>query len=237
MTYRYNGGDFSQSSRMHPIELFTCTDFNGGPPLEPGTLTYIQAFAVEGGGMFFEGLVPVGELCVLKADPRVSADMYFTMYDPRGSTDPAIIVAPENILQSIKYHSSCSQNLFLKDRFDSVQLVEFISEDQGRVSCFINTTLSVNFGIPISSATSESVRLTALMMITNPFGILDFTPVVAELIVQGGDTVEIPPFEINLCLTSGEGYTFSITVIGEAINHGGFECSGEDFYEFVAGNP
>jgi hypothetical protein len=240
MTFRYNGGDCSQSFNIQPSSQFTCDDFNGGPPTEQGELSYIQAFQLGGGGggggeMFFEGFVPVGELFTLTAEGTVSANMNITMWDPQGMEDPADIIAAANILQTIRYHSSCSRNLFLKDRFGSAQLVEFVSPDQGLVTCFITANFELDIVIPIS-VPGESVRLLSLTMITNQFGVINRTDEVNGMIVEGGDVVEVTPFSVTLDLTNRERYTFFTTVIGETVD-GGAGCFGQDFFEFTAGNP
>jgi hypothetical protein len=235
MSFRYNGGDCSQSFNIQPRTQFECDDFNGGPPSEEGVVAYIQAFDLRGGDVYFEGFVPVGEIFTLVADGTVSANMNITMWDPKGETDPNLIVSAANIMQTNKYHSSCSRNLFLKDRFGSAQLVEFISDDQGLITCFINATLALDIQIPIFT-NGDSVRLTALTMLTNLLGIIDKTEEVNGVIVGNGEVYEPIPIEITLDLTVRQRYTFFTTIVGETVS-GGAECNGNDFFEFVAGNP
>jgi hypothetical protein len=235
MSFRYNGGDCSQSFNIQESDLFTCEDFNGGPPREEGTLSYVQAFELGGGEMYFEGFVPVGDLFTLDADEKVSANMNITIYDPAGSQDPAVIVSPENLLQTVKYHSSCSRGLFLKDRFGSSQLVEFVSEDQGLITCFINATLTVSLSIPIS-AEAETVRLTGLGTLSNIYGFVNKTDEVNGIIISPGMPYKAEPIDITIDLTVRQRYTFFTAIVGETID-GEDECNGSDFFEFTAGNP
>eukprot|EP00339_Tiarina_fusa_P025569 CAMPEP_0117077738 /NCGR_PEP_ID=MMETSP0472-20121206/54796_1 /TAXON_ID=693140 ORGANISM="Tiarina fusus, Strain LIS" /NCGR_SAMPLE_ID=MMETSP0472 /ASSEMBLY_ACC=CAM_ASM_000603 /LENGTH=1142 /DNA_ID=CAMNT_0004804163 /DNA_START=45 /DNA_END=3473 /DNA_ORIENTATION=- len=238
MSFRYNGGDCSQSFNIQPRSLFTCQDFNGGPPTEQNATTYIQAFELNGGEMYFEGFVNVGNLFTLTTEEEgdtVSANMNISMWDPRGSTNPAEIVQGANLLQTVKYHSSCSRNLFLKDRFGSAQLVEFISPDQGLVTCFVTANLALDILIPIQTD-GDSVRLKSLEIATNSFGIFNRTDEVNGMVVMGGDVVMVSPLNVSLDLTNRQRYTFFTVVIGETLN-GDSECFGQDFFEFTAGNP
>ena len=88
--------------------------------------------------------------------------MNITIYDPRGQTSPALIKTAANILQTVRYDSSCSRNLlFLKDRFGNSQLVEWTSDDVGLVTCFIEATVDITLVNPIS-ATGSYIRLLEL---------------------------------------------------------------------------
>ena len=142
------------------------------------------------------------------------------------------IVQPQNILQTLVYHSSCSQNLFLKDRFGSVQLVVFVNEDQGTVTCFQNATLTFDIDVPVDIE-GGSAELTALNVISN-VGIFDLSDQVAGVIV----TPEMPfqaTATITMDLTVRQKYTALSTIIGRTDEGKG--CFGTDFFEFEAGNP
>jgi hypothetical protein len=235
MSFRYNGGDCSQSNNSQPV-LFECNDFNGGPPSEEGVVAYIQAFELEGGELYFRGLVPVGEAFRIEIwqvlfEERTSANMNITIYDPKGETDRELIVRPENIMQTIKYHSSCSRTLSLNDKFGSAQLVEFVNEYQGRVTCFIKAILALDIQPPILT-NGDGVRLTSLKMLTNIFGVIDKTENVNGIVINDVANETIP-IEITLDLTVYQNYTFFTTIVGETVT-GGDECSGDNFFELVA---
>ena len=244
MTFRYNGGDCSGSFNVQPDTLFQCEDFQGGPPTERGTLSYIEAFELGGGEMYFSGFVEVESTFIGLAEDQVAANMNITIYDPRGETDPSVIVNPANILQTVIYHSSCSQNLYLKDRFGSIQLVEFINEEQGVVTCFLTAEIGFTFTAPIEIE-GEAI-LSALTVITNTEGgpngngIYNLTDEVYGVIISPDDD---PPFSISatipIDLTVRRPYTALATIIGETgtVIGEGNPCVGVDFFEFTAGNP
>jgi hypothetical protein len=238
MIFRYNGGDCSGSFNIQPDTLFICEDYQGGPPTEDGVESYIIASSLDGGDVYFAGFIPVGEeFTALAVGDKFPANMNITIYDPNGSEDATVIVQPSNILQTVIYHSSCSQNLFLKDRFGSVQLVVFVNIDQGTVSCFVNATLSFTIDVPVEIE-GDMVELTALTVITNidngNGGIYDLSEKVAGTII----TKEMPfviQQKILLDLTVRQKYTALSTIVGRTDE--GKTCFGTDFFEFTAGNP
>ena len=88
------------------------------------------------------------------------------------------------LLQEVQYHSSCSSNLELKNRFGASQLlIEFVNELQGDVTCLMSVAFDLDIAIPLeidgTSATRQ--RLTAL---ANFAGFLDFTDLVAGMEFQ-----------------------------------------------------
>jgi hypothetical protein len=238
MKFRYNGGDCSQSFNIQPSSLFACFDYNGGPPKTQNVTSYIIASVLGGGEIYFEGFVNTGNIYTLNAAPnqRVAANMNITIYDPRGQTNPVAIKMPANILQTTRYHSSCSRNLFLKDRFGNSQLVEWTSATVGLITCFITASLDISLTNPIT-ATGSAIKLLELNSLTNfdPF-IFSKTDEVNGVVLQEGQSFSPTPIVVTLDLTVRQRYNFFTTIVGETID--GFdECNGDDFFEFVAGNP
>jgi hypothetical protein len=237
MIFRYNGGDCSGSFNIQPENLFTCTDFNDGPPTVDGTVSYITAVELGGGEVYFSGFAEVGGEFTMLAEELFAANMNVTIYESRGFTNVTDIVQPENILQTILYHSSCSRNLFLKDRFGSVQLVVFVNEVQGTVSCFANATLIFDITVPIDIE-GGIVTLTSLTVITNidnaNGGIFDLSDQVAGVVVTPGSPF-VATAMITLDLTQRMKYTGLGTIA--SVTDEGEECSGTDFFTFTAGNP
>ena len=123
ITFRYLGGDCSQSNNFQNRQKFTCTDLNGGLPTAPGTLSYIEVFSTKNAKEeFFSGTVAVGEKYTLNEDKsfdKLAADMTVMIYDFEGGT----------LLQQTDIHLSCSQALFLFDRFGASQVTEWIETD------------------------------------------------------------------------------------------------------------
>jgi hypothetical protein len=62
---------------------------------------------------------------------ELAADMNVTFYDPKGAIYSAEIVQVQNQMQTEFINLSCSQPLFLKDRFGAAQVVQWI-KDSGR---------------------------------------------------------------------------------------------------------
>ena len=239
MLFRYTPGDCSQSFNIQNSDLFSCEDFNEKPPTEEGVQSYVAAFELGGGDIYFEGFVNTGELWELTngLNNAVSANMNITVWDPRGSTDPDDIKSPANILQTVKYHSSCSRNLFLKDRFGNHQLVQWTSEELGLITCFIDASLDITIDIPIDVEDDDPIRLLEMTILHNyePF-VFNRTGEVNGVELGPGDSLEVSPLEVTLDLTTRQRYTFFTTLIGEALD-GSSECNGDDFFEFTAGNP
>lgn len=239
LTFRYNGGDCSQSDNLQDRQKFDCFDASTPPPLEAGTVSYILATELGGGDVYFEGFVPVGELYTLNEDrifDKLSADMNITIYDPAGSDDPATIVNGANIMQTIFAHLSCSQPLFLKDRFGANQVVQWIEGDGRVVSCFIETTTApLTLTLNTTGIEGENaVRLLEMNVISNTEGFINKTMEVNGVILTSGDVLELCPINVTVDLTERMRYTFFTTVVGETLD-GSTECNGFDFHECIAG--
>jgi hypothetical protein len=238
MEFKYNGGDCSQSFNIQPISLFQCFDFQGGPPTQAGEESYIVVSDIKGLGIdYFSGFVPVGETFDLNTGGQpVQANMNVSIYSqgpPPGQRFPGF----DSMLQTLVFHSSCSRNLFLKDRFGAIQLVGFENAVQGLVTCFINTT----FTFMISGTGQFDTILRELYAITNLEQFLNLTDE-----VNGQELVPGQPFTIEtnytLDLSVRRRYTVLATIVGETVDSVTGEPNGEfcrdtDFLEFVAGNP
>jgi hypothetical protein len=234
MSFRYNGGDCSQSRNSQALSgLFQCNNFNGGPPSKEGVVAWIEAFELGGGEIYFSGFVTVGEVFTLFAEDTFSPNQNITIYDSKGETDRDSVVRPENIMQTIRYHSAQETSFYLSNKFGSAQLVEFVNEYQGRVTCFITAILALDIMIPIFTNGDNSVRLTSLKILTNILGIIDKTEEVNGFVIDG--MVDEPiPIEITLDLSVRQrSYTFSTTIVGETVT-GADECNGDNFVEFAA---
>ena len=109
----YAGGDCSLSAQCQDEGKFTCQDFSGGPPTTFGEKSYIIATDVDEEQVYFQGWVPVGSSYIMDNNfERFPADQKIKIY----SSD---VISEANLLQDMQYHSSCSQNLDLLNRFGS----------------------------------------------------------------------------------------------------------------------
>ena len=167
----------------------------------------------------------------------LAADMNVTFYDPKGSTDPATILAGENILQTMFLHLSCSQPLYLLDRFGAAQVTEWI-EDSGRV---VTTAIGTTTGDLVLSLNTTGIDgegevvLTEMNIISNTEGFINKTDEVAGIILRPGDVIELSPINVTLDLSQRMRYTFFTTVVGTSLD-GSVECNGFDFHECIVGN-
>ena len=130
MVMLYNGGNCSQSFNVQDSQgLFLCEDFNGGPPTQRGTESWIRVTDLGGTRIYHDNSVEVGNTFTLDdGNTRFVANQLIKMYNSSQ-------LIPENLIQTVQYHSSCSANLFLLDRFGAAQLMQWTNEDQGTI-CF-----------------------------------------------------------------------------------------------------
>jgi hypothetical protein len=233
MVMLYNGGDCSQSFNVQGEQgLFECFDIGDGPPVE-GPLgsepkfSYIKVVSLKDSGVIYhEDWVEVGQnydLTLPEGQTKVEANMNITIY----STN---VTQPQFQLQNLRYHSSCSSNLFLKDRFGASQLVEW-ENDQGIITCFATSVFTFELTIPIDIVGDE-ITLTSAISVTN-FGIFNLTDEVAGMVLTPGATLSLE-FNVDLDLTERRRYTGLTTITG--VTDLGVECRGIDFFSFLAGN-
>ena len=228
LVFRFNGGACPQSANAQiGTPLFFCEDFQGGAPTAAGTQSYILAQDINGDGIIYHAaFVGVGEEFSMRDNivpgRNVQANMNVTIY----SSDQ---IGFNTMLQTMIYHSSCSSNLFLKDRFGSIQLVLFANDAQGLVSCFYNAT----FQFSISSTGSFGTTLISLVSATN-LGQFNLTDRVNGLMLAPGETFTVNE-TVVIDLTVRQQYTAISTI--EGVSPDGTICSAFDTLQFVAGNP
>ena len=229
MVFLFNGGDCDQSFNVQADKFF-CNDFNGGPPTERGEKAYIVVTDIkEQGIIYYDDWATVGETFTLSdGGNNFQADQFITIYSSDDTSDPA------NILQAIQYHSSCSSNLFLKDRFGATQLVIWINEEQGVVSCFANQTFDLDITIPIDIVGGPAT-ITSLTVASNidPF-FFNLTDKVAGIEADAGDTLSVS-IAVPIDLTAKQTYNLLVTVM--ALTQLGQTCRATDLVTFTAGYP
>jgi hypothetical protein len=241
MVMTYNGGDCSQSFNVQGEQgLFECFDVgdNGedknrtGAPTIDGTFSYIKVTALgDEGVIYHEDWVQVGtqyNLTLPDGEDKVVANMNITIYNTN-------ITLPAFQLQNLRYHSSCSSNLFLKDVFGASQLVEW-ENAQGIITCFAVAEFTFDLEIPIDIE-GDNITLTSGISVTN-FGIFNLTDQVAGMTLTPGATLSLS-FNYSIDLTTRMRYTGLTTITGvtdEGVEGAGVECRGIDFFTFFAGN-
>jgi len=231
ITFRYNGGGCEQSDNLQPRQKFTCTDTNGGPPpFGSGVQNYIEAVPRGGSDLYFSGPVSVGEKYTLNANKqfdKLSADMTISIFDSQGGS----------LLQEVNVHLSCSQPLFLFDKFGASQVTSWI-ETSGREVSDKRTgveTGRIEIGLSADNQAGP-VRLLEMTVLTNTQDQpIDYTPQVQGQVLQpGGATLDLPGFEIDIELGQRVSYTFFTTLIGESLD-GSAMCNGNDMLECIVG--
>lgn len=232
ITFRYNGGSCAQSDNLQPRQKFQCDDPDPGkvPPLLQGTTSFITAVPTGGNDLYFAGTVPVNGKYTLNADKtfdKLSADMTIEIFDFEGGT----------LLQRVNLHLSCSQPLFLFDKFGASQVTEWIETD-GRVVSDKQTdvqTGTIEVKLDSSSEIVKPVRLLEMTVLTNTMDEpIDYTDQVAGVVLEPGQTIELPGFGIDIELSERTRYTFFTTLIGETLD-GTNQCNGFSFLECTIG--
>jgi len=226
MEYKFNGGDCGQSFNIQEADQFECTDFLGGPPTTGASYLYVTA-QKDPSVVYFSGFVNAGDNFPLTPPPgdNIEADSTVQIFNGL----PPIEGGTGTLLQQSDWHTSCSQNIFLKDRFGGIQLVLFIN-DLGVTSCFVD----VNFGFFI---TNEGASGDAVVtdFTTNINGeTFDLLPSLPGPVPPNGSMSVSLPYLIDM--TVRQLYTVS-SFIGGVTTDGQDTCQDEGNLAFIAGNP
>jgi hypothetical protein len=173
--------------------------------------------------VYFDGVVNVGDFYRLDdGGERFEADQFITVSTADQSA----------VLQEVQYHSSCSQNLELKNRFGASQLVAYFNAVQGNVTCFNVLEFSLNIDVPIE-VSGQTVTLTSLVAMTNFAGTIDLTnQVTGQTVGAGGNIVVTLSGTIDT--TTRREYTMMFTI--EGVRGDGVPCFGVSTLTFEAGN-
>jgi len=226
----FNGGDCSQSqTSQEEAKKFSCEDFNGGPSTEDGAEYYVHATAQKDASIvYYSGPVTVGEVYRLEdiANPgeRFEADQTVKVFSSDDMSDA-------NLLQLVDYHSSCSKNLDLKNRFGASQIVEWYNEEQGLVTCFSNISYDLTIAIPLEIE-GNNLTLSSLVIRTNFDGTKDLTEQVSGKTVPEGGSLNVQ-FDVNIDLAVKARYTFLTSISGTTDK--GVPCSGVNFDSILIG--
>ncbi|CAJ1917552.1 unnamed protein product [Cylindrotheca closterium] len=233
---RYNGGDCTHSSNLQGNTFFSCEDFgpsNDGPSNQDGSIAFIRVVDYDDKtAIRFDGFVRVGEDVVING---MGSNLNVTVYDPKSLSTSAEIMKPENILQTLVFHTTCPvpiSNLFLKDRFGSIQIVEFENALQGVVSCFQELTLNVE----ISS--DFEVDLLSTNIVSNIgndfFGIYNLTDEASGVRINKSQSFRATQ-KVTIDLVRRKAYSAQGVVVGKRTLGNG--CYGSGMTTFTAGAP
>lgn len=240
MLFLFRGGNCENSFNAQSEPLFECEDFNGGPPAEVQSSSFVVITDIRGvGTVYYNNWVEVGDLIAVSPPEDVAvfeANQNVTIYSSN-------ITGPDSILQTMVLHTSCSddlsaQPLFLKDRFGSMQVVGFNNQAQGPLSCFVEVGIEARISVP-DSESGQPVTVSNLQtsVIVTPAGddsMFNFTEVVGSELTSDSDPVSVN-LTVALDLTERKTYNMFTTVTG--ITEDGRECQGSDLFQFAAGQP
>ena len=199
-----------------PEQKFTCEDFNGGPPPvgTAGTFWVEATPEKDTSVLYFAGPIEVpGGLfnaTGVNADGTVEANIYLNLYTYDEASN-----GTGTLLQTVNFHSSCSQQLYLLDVFGSFQLVEFESITQGVVGFGISPL--VGFSLDLETSADAAATLDFMTVVVLSVTTEWFPPQVIEFDVTG---TAIPPALNEIAqVTLIPNQDFSvITTIGGDIN-------------------
>ena len=234
MEMLFNGGDCGQSFNIQGADKFDCTDQNGGPGLTGQYYIHVVPRKKPDEDVYFSGPVNVGDVFPMCpgypacSGDRFEADSAVWVYPISAASNPNFDpVNDDNWLQLVNYHTSCSQNLFLKDKYGSTQLVIFFNEEQGLVSCFITATFSITL-------TNEGeVAADEIILFTNTVNgnTTDLTDAIQG--VEPGQQIIITT-QILIDMTVRQDYLITTDIVGATSR--GKECSDSYTFSFTAGN-
>lgn len=235
ITFRYNGGPCSQSNNLQARQKFMCEDIvPDGPPTLLGTPNYIVASSTKDiNDIYFEGTVPVGDTFTLNENKffdKLSADMDIRIFDVEGG----------NLLQVINpLHLSCSQPLFIFDRFGASQVVSWQEVDGRIVDATVTNVQSGNIQVIMTLEAGVSpVRLSDLFVFVNNIEeAANFTSEVAGIVLEPGQpkTVSLPEFVIGeIDFSQNTQLQFFASVNGETLD-GSVSCNGFDEHDCTIG--
>ena len=242
MTMLYTGGDCSVSNQCQDPDKFQCTDFNGGPPdnSQVGVESWIMVTDDGFETTYFDGPVKVYErFLVENGMERFPADQVIRIWSDSSKSEAAL-------LQEVFYHSSCSQNLDLLNRFGAIAIVGWFNEEQGNITGFANTSVSVTASIPISADllgdTGGSATVDTLTIITTatpvdgsealPPTFFNLTDSVAGVVLQPDQEFKA---EIAVPLDLGIPYNYNFLITLTATTDAGRVCTGTGLLDFQAG--
>jgi hypothetical protein len=145
-----------------------------------------------GTDIYFAGPVAVGEKYTLNQDSffdKLSADMTITNLDSWGG----------NVLQLVDLPLSCSQPLFLFDKFGASQVTQWV-ERSGRIVTDTQTGVTGTFQVALDASNEQKpVHLLGMTVLTNTQDQpIDYPSQVAGRILQPRSSIELSGFKIDI---------------------------------------
>jgi hypothetical protein len=226
MLFKGGSCNQSQTSQLSRPDWYECRDFGEGPPTVEGTASYIVITArYDPSIVYHRGYVAVGDLYNLRDGGNLFVpDQNITIY----SSDRT---GPKTMLQTLVYHSSCTQNIFLMEQFGASQLVEWTNDQQGLVTAFARLSFVVS--VAIGGTADSPVTLDSLISKASFGPTFNLSSRVSGFDLEPGSilqaridaTVDVSSRSRNSLLTTVTGKSDEATV-DDGI------CRGVNFYSF-----
>ena len=237
LTYRYSGGDCSESSNMLPADTFPCIDENGSPTTLESHGYVVVTDSLNDDEIIYHRsfLLPGDEFTIEQIDDTPLPDlMTITIYSPlNGMT---------TVLQTNFIDISCNNAnaMFLNSHFGAMQLISYTNEEQGVVDSTVTATL-------VYTATGETAILTDLTSITNAVnqfedGFINLSDdVVTGMELNANDENifsndsnddDLAVIELTVDLSQSS-KPVTIYTIAQAQSPMGYECRGVHFLSFT----
>ena len=226
MSFRYNGGDCSQTSLQDEQAMIACKSFKGGPPTSKGALSYIVVSDVsDASKIYHSAIVPVGsEFLVRFGTSGAPAVMNIRVY-----SSPQTL--PENMLQSVALMSDCLHgNLHLDDTFGLLQLLVIANEAQG----VLTNLVTANYSFVVENNGSNNNAILSTLSSITTLGVIDLSDSANGVVLAPGGTAQFEQ-KVLMDATVLQRYLALSTVTAESPL--GYICTGMELMEYVVGDP
>jgi hypothetical protein len=216
---RYNGGGCDQSNNGQDDSTFRCEDFGNGPPTTKGTPSYIVVTdALENGNVLYQNWVEVNKFFNVSYSGAAdgTTETYVYIYSTQDQSE-------SNLLQFLRFDSSCSSPLDLGNEFGSVEVTSWTNADQGYVSAF--TGVNIEASVQIQGEQGDgTLTLSSLVIETSFAGTIDLSLLVSGQTIPTGEASLTVPVPTNIDITQPQSYSFKISLAGTS--NTGESCSG-----------
>ena len=205
--------------------------------MSPVDEVYITVVDIRGLGIsYFEGNRYPGQFVTINADAEEGS--IFLQPNVNVTIHSSPDKSPDNLLQTMVIHTSCSQATFLNDCYGSLVLVSFNDTEQGNVTCIEDAQFVYTI---TNSDTENDATLSTMTTITSVEsdgvidGVVDLTDLVAGEVLSPGQ-VDTFVFDVQINGNSNFNNTIFTTLSGEG-TVGGASCGSTNSTSFVTGDP
>jgi len=222
VTFRYKGGSCSNTSPFHRI---TCNDYEGGAPTEIGTETLVKITDASGLELFNDK-VAVGDTITI--EPNLSHDMSAGEYSDADATFTISTQDGKTVLQTFEFESGCWHNLYLSDRFASMDIAGF-TVGEGDDAVTSSYFYEAEFTYELTNISEEGdIVVSTLEVDMGDLGKFDITDQISSPIGPNESVTAMK--NITIDLSSRTRHQSNAFARGTMV--GATECLNGDFYSF-----